>query len=93
MVRRSGRITVLLLFLKASIIEKRLKSALISTWAKPTEPRRARQRPDKCRGESVLPRARTVAPAPAARLSRAHPEAGGHSGTNLLPEDCSCGST
>jgi len=37
MVRFSGRIIVLLLFLKASITEDRFKLAPISTWAKLTE--------------------------------------------------------
>lgn len=88
MVRCSCRITVLLLFLKASTIENSLKFALISTWAKPREPRRDEQRPNKCMSESLLPRTKD-APAPAAELSRARLEAGGHGGTNLCPENCS----
>ena len=89
MVRCSCRIIVLLLFLKASITENRLKFPLTSTWAKPTEANRARQRPNKCMSESILPRTRDT-PASAAQLSKAQLEAGDHGGIKPLPENCSC---
>lgn len=92
MARCSCSIIVLLLFLKASVIQKRLTFAPISTWAESTKPNRAKQRSNKCMSKFILPRIRD-APASAAQLSRAQLEARDHSGINPLRNNCNCDST